>query len=70
MLPLLQEEQVLEPTWRLSALESVPLSPLPSEGLCLDLQEDQEQEDREEEEDQEEDPQQDPLEDRTFPQDI
>jgi hypothetical protein len=57
------------------ALESVPLSPLPSDGLCLDLQEDRavEVEDREEEDQEEEDredPQQDLPGDHTFPQDI
>jgi hypothetical protein len=60
----------LEPTWKLSALESVPPLLLPSEGLCLDLQEDREEEDREEEDQEGEDLQQDPPEGHTFPQDI
>jgi hypothetical protein len=56
----------LEQTWKLSELESVPLSPLPSDGLCLDLQEDRAVDQEVEDQEEEEDPQQDLREDHIF----
>jgi hypothetical protein len=44
--------------------------PLPSDGLCLDLQEDLAVEVEDQEVEDQEDPQQDLREDHTFPQDI